>query len=172
MGKATLSCGDSDPSPAASAQGMAHITPQAVTLALRPPSFILAHSSLQDSVFAIETWESLTLPSFIAFHFEFEFVTLIGVCAHVPQRRSSSQRTSWRLQPLPPRNWTQVVRLGSTDLCLLSLTLKSLLETFPCKLKIKSWIIFDSQKRTRNNPHPIYRPQVGPLGYFMQIIFT
>lgn len=55
MGKATPSCGDSGPGPAASAQGMAHITPQAVTLALRPPSFILAHSSLQDSVFAIET---------------------------------------------------------------------------------------------------------------------
>lgn len=55
MGKATLSCGDSGPGPAASAQGTAHITPQAVTLALRPPSFILSHCSLQDSVFAIET---------------------------------------------------------------------------------------------------------------------
>lgn len=54
-GKATLSCGDSGPGPAASAQGTAHITPQDVTLALRPPSFILSHCSLQDSVFAIET---------------------------------------------------------------------------------------------------------------------
>lgn len=92
----------------------------------------------------------MTLPSFIVSHFEFGFdiLHLLG-CVHMFYKEGvevKGQVEDFSLSLSGPQESNSGC---SRNLYLISLTLISLLETFPCKLKIKSWTVFYSQKRTR-----------------------